>query len=125
DERLLVTNQSPIAGNPDSWAVFDVFAGEKGLPLYRPLLAKSRLRIKVSRRRVPAGTPTTVRVRATRLLAAAKKPVAGVSLRLGASRARTGRSGRARLRVSLRQGRHRLRASKRGFSRAHVVIQAR
>jgi sugar lactone lactonase YvrE len=37
--RLLVTNQtSPLAGsgNPENWAVFDVFAGERGLPLYRP-----------------------------------------------------------------------------------------
>ena len=37
--RLLVTNQtSPLAGsgNPEHWAVFDVFAGERGLPLYRP-----------------------------------------------------------------------------------------
>jgi sugar lactone lactonase YvrE len=34
--RLLVTNQSTFAGNPESWAVLDVFAGERGLPLYRP-----------------------------------------------------------------------------------------
>lgn len=34
--RVLVTNQSFPAGNPSSWAVFDVYAGERGLPLYRP-----------------------------------------------------------------------------------------
>ncbi len=37
--RLLITNQtSPVAGsgNPDHWAVLDLFAGERGLPLYRP-----------------------------------------------------------------------------------------
>jgi sugar lactone lactonase YvrE len=37
--RLLVTNQtSPLAGSgdPKHWAVFDVFAGERGLPLYLP-----------------------------------------------------------------------------------------
>jgi len=37
--RLLLTNQtSPVAGSgePDHWAVFDVYAGERGLPLYRP-----------------------------------------------------------------------------------------
>jgi sugar lactone lactonase YvrE len=33
--RLLVTNQSP-SGNPSSWAVLDVFAGEPGLPLFYP-----------------------------------------------------------------------------------------
>jgi hypothetical protein len=35
-ERLLVTNQSFPAGNPDHWAVFDIFAGEPGEPLHRP-----------------------------------------------------------------------------------------
>jgi hypothetical protein len=38
-QRLLVTNQtSPVggSGNPDHWAVLDVYAGERGLPLYRP-----------------------------------------------------------------------------------------
>jgi sugar lactone lactonase YvrE len=33
--RLLITNQS-LGGNPSSWAVFDVFAGERGLPLFYP-----------------------------------------------------------------------------------------
>lgn len=33
--RVLVTNQS-TAGNPSSWAVFDLYAGERGLPLFRP-----------------------------------------------------------------------------------------
>ena len=32
--RILFTNQS-TGGNPLSWAVFDLFAGERGLPLYR------------------------------------------------------------------------------------------
>jgi sugar lactone lactonase YvrE len=35
-ESALVTNQSFPAGNPDNWAVFDVFTGEPGLPLFRP-----------------------------------------------------------------------------------------
>jgi sugar lactone lactonase YvrE len=37
--RLLVTNQTSPAGgtgDPDGWAVFDVFTGERGLPLFRP-----------------------------------------------------------------------------------------
>jgi sugar lactone lactonase YvrE len=33
--RLLVTNQS-LGGSPSSWAVLDVFAGERGLPLSYP-----------------------------------------------------------------------------------------
>ena len=38
-QRLLVTNQTSPAGgsgDPDHWAIFDVYAGERGLPLYRP-----------------------------------------------------------------------------------------
>ena len=38
-QSVLVTNQSFPAGNPDHWAVFDVFAGEEGLPLFRPQIA--------------------------------------------------------------------------------------
>jgi sugar lactone lactonase YvrE len=37
--RLLVTNQTSAvagSGNPEHWAVLDVFAGEGGLPLYLP-----------------------------------------------------------------------------------------
>src|SRR4051812_27751939 len=40
--RALVTNQSFPAGNPDHWAVFDVYAGEAGLPLVRPRVASRR-----------------------------------------------------------------------------------
>lgn len=40
-QRALVTNQSFFTGTEDNWAVFDVFAGEEGLPLYRPDLAAS------------------------------------------------------------------------------------
>lgn len=34
--RVLVTNHSAIAGNPSSWAVLDLYAGERGLPLFYP-----------------------------------------------------------------------------------------
>jgi sugar lactone lactonase YvrE len=50
-ESVLVTNQSFPAGNPDHWAVFDVFTGEPGLPLFRPRVnprrgaARPRLRL--------------------------------------------------------------------------------
>ena len=40
--RLLVTNHSAIAGNPRSWAVLDLFAGERGLPLLKPLIRPRR-----------------------------------------------------------------------------------
>jgi sugar lactone lactonase YvrE len=40
--RVLVSNHSPIAGNPRSWAIFDIFAGERGLPLFRPRIPAAR-----------------------------------------------------------------------------------
>lgn len=40
-ERLLVTNLSYIAADPDHWVVFDVFAGEPGLPLFWPTVTSS------------------------------------------------------------------------------------
>ena len=36
-ESVLVTNQSYFAGNPESWVVYDIFAGESGQPLYQPM----------------------------------------------------------------------------------------
>ncbi len=40
-EHALVTNHSFFTGTEDHWVVFDVFAGEEGLPLYRPDLSPS------------------------------------------------------------------------------------
>jgi sugar lactone lactonase YvrE len=34
--RVLVSNHSPILGNPSSWAILDLYAGERGLPLFHP-----------------------------------------------------------------------------------------
>jgi hypothetical protein len=123
-ERLLVTNQSPIAGNPDSWAVLDVFAGEPGLPLHHPAISKPRLRLTLSRKHVPAGRRVVIRARVTRTVASAVRPVAGATVRVGRRKARTGRTGRAKLRVTLRRGRHRVRATKRGTRRASVAVRA-
>jgi sugar lactone lactonase YvrE len=38
--RALVTNQSFPLGDPASWAVLDVYAGERGLPLFRPSIGR-------------------------------------------------------------------------------------
>jgi sugar lactone lactonase YvrE len=37
-ERVLVTNHALFSRNPDHYAVLDVFAGETGLPLNRPII---------------------------------------------------------------------------------------
>ncbi|WP_147263855.1 SMP-30/gluconolactonase/LRE family protein [Prauserella sp. PE36] len=38
DDRVLVTNHSLFLGNPNSFVVHDVYAGEKGKPEYRPII---------------------------------------------------------------------------------------
>ena len=58
-ERVLVTNQSFPAGNPDHWAVFDIFTGEPGQPLFRPHVraagrrARPRLALRLTYNRGP------------------------------------------------------------------------
>ena len=38
----LVTNHSAIRGNPSSWAVLDLYAGERALPLLYPRIRPRR-----------------------------------------------------------------------------------
>jgi sugar lactone lactonase YvrE len=42
---VLVSNQSFPRGDPAHWVIFDVFTGETGLPLYKPLIGRARLRL--------------------------------------------------------------------------------
>ena len=37
-QRLFVTNHAVNTRNPNSFAIFDIFAGEAGLPLFRPVI---------------------------------------------------------------------------------------
>ena len=120
-ERLLVSNHSPIRGDPDSWAILDVFAGEEGLPLYYPRISKPRLLVEASfgaaRRRL--------RVRVTRHLASATVPVRRARVRAGGIRARTGRRGRATISLPVPKGVAPpiiVRARKRGFRPARLEL---
>jgi hypothetical protein len=121
-ERLLVSNHSPIRGDPGSWAILDVFAGEAGLPLHYPRIFKPRLIVKASfgaaRRRL--------HVRVTRHLASKTVPVRHARLRAGGVRARTGRRGRATLLLPAPPGVDPpvvVRARKHGFRRARLVLR--
>jgi hypothetical protein len=120
-QRLLVSNHSPIRGDPDSWAILDVFAGEDGLPLYYPRISKPRLLVEASfgeaRRRL--------HVRVTRHLAAATVPVRHARVRAAGTRARTGRRGRATVSLPTPEGVAPpivVRARKRGFRPARLVL---
>jgi sugar lactone lactonase YvrE len=89
-DRLLVSNHSPIRGDPSSWAILDVFAGETGLALHYPRISKPRLRLKA---RIRGGD--RLRVRVTRFYATRRAPVRGARVRAGRQRTRTNRRGRA------------------------------
>ena len=51
----LVSNQSFPRGESSHWAVFDVFTGETGLPLFKPLIGRARLSLTLRGRRGRAG----------------------------------------------------------------------
>lgn len=100
--RLLVTNQGFPEGTPESWAVLDVFAGETGLPLFRPFVLAPRpgrkplprLRLTIEPKRAIVGRRTRFRFR-VRLRG---KPVKGALIRFTGRRVRTGPKGRASMR---------------------------
>jgi sugar lactone lactonase YvrE len=120
-DRLLVSNHSAIRGDPNSWAILDVFAGEPGLPLHHPRIFRPKLRLNARLSR----HGNRVRVRVTRFLAAQKVPVRGARVRVRGARARTNKRGRATL--VLPAGAElplHVRALKRGFSRAVVTLGA-
>jgi sugar lactone lactonase YvrE len=108
-DRLLVTNQSPIAGNRDRWAVLDVFAGEPGRGLFHPVvrprpgLPLLLTRLAVRPRRVPVGRRVRFRFQATLVDDAGRHPLAGARIRFAGRRLRTGRTGRASVRVGFRR----------------------
>jgi hypothetical protein len=133
-ERLLVTNHSAIAGNPGSWAVLDVHAGEAGLPLLYPSTgaprprAAPRIRLRVRPRRARAGAWRRFRFRATVRRGRRHRAVRGAVVRFAGRRKRTNRRGRvafvARFRVPARR---RATARKRGLraGRAHIRVRRR
>jgi hypothetical protein len=120
-QRLLVSNHSPIRGDPDSWAILDVFAGEDGLPLHYPRISKPGLLVEASfgkaRRRL--------RVRVTRHLASATKPVRRARVRAAGIRRRTNRRGRVTFSLPAPEGVAPpvvVRVRKRGFRPARLVL---
>jgi sugar lactone lactonase YvrE len=123
DDRLLVSNHSPIRGDPASWAILDVFAGETGLPLHYPRIFRPQLKIKLLAARSLAPTRLRLRVRVTRNLATDEVPVAGAKVRARGERARTNERGIGRLVVRPRDDRHiAVKARKPDFADAKVKV---
>lgn len=122
--RLLVSNQAIFTQSPARFVVFDVYAGEPGLPLHHPLIrtaSRPRIRLSISPRRVRPGRH---RFRLLTRVGRARLPEALV--RLAGSRARTNSAGRATMRVRLpRAGHHRATASKTGYRRGTATVTVR
>lgn len=102
-DRLLVSNHSPIRGDPASWAILDVFAGEPGLPLHYPQIFRPQLKVELLAARLLTPTRLRLRVRVTRDLAAIEAPVAGAKVRARGKRAKTNDRGIGRLVVRPRR----------------------
>lgn len=102
-ESVLVTNHALFSRNPDSYAVLDVFAGEPGLPLYRPDLSGPRLgpggddsaiRLAVKPRRAIAGRKTCFRFR---VKGAGGGPIPDALVRFAGKRKTSDAQGRSRV----------------------------
>ena len=86
-----------------------------------PRYGPARFRLKVSPRRVRAGRPVRLRLRATE----GRRAVRGVRIRFGRHSARTDRRGRATIRTRVRRaGRYEVRARKAGYRRVVVRVRA-
>jgi hypothetical protein len=98
-QRVLVTNQGFPRATPSHWAVLDLFAGERGLPLFRPFVLKPlprtkplpRLRLAVSPKQATVGRPTRFDFHVT----LRGKPAGGAVVLFTGRRAVTGPKGRA------------------------------
>jgi sugar lactone lactonase YvrE len=123
-KRVLVTNHALFSRNPDHYAVLDVFAGEPGLPLFRPIIdAGNPPQIKASARprRATEGERTCFRFRA-RL--GRGFPLVDAEVRFAGDDKATNERGRARMCARLHGGRGRVaRVRKPGFEPDRVRIR--
>lgn len=98
DDRLLVSNHSPIRGDPSSWAILDVFAGEPGLPLHYPRIYPPDLFLEVRKGGIRHGR-VRLHVRVTRHLAAIEVPVEGAEVKARRAHRRGKSNGNAEVRA--------------------------
>jgi hypothetical protein len=126
-KRMIVTNDAYISGDASHFAVFDVYAGEEGAPVFVPGLKRKghpRYRLRVRPRSVRVGKRRAFRFHATKNGHRLK----GAVVRFAGRRARTGRRGNARIVVRFRhRGRRRATlAVKHGKRRvAHTSVRVR
>jgi streptogramin lyase len=119
--RLIVANDAFFSGDPSHFALFDVYAGEQGRPVFIPRL-HPRYTVTAVPGTVAVGRPVVLRVRALRN----GRALRGAELRFGHLRARTGRDGRARMRARVTHaGGHAVRLIVGGHRAATAPVLAR
>jgi sugar lactone lactonase YvrE len=100
--RMIVTNDAYISGDHSHHVVFDVWAGERGAPVFIPgVRPKPRYRLRVKPHEVIQGTRHRFRFHATRN----GRPLAHALVRFAGRRVRTGARGNAKVRRRLGAGR--------------------
>ncbi len=96
-------------------------SGGRRADCHAPRYGAQRFRLRVSPRRLRAGRPVRLRLRAT----TGGSPLRGVRIRFGRQLVRTDRRGRAVIRTRVRRaGRYKVRARKPGYRRAVVRVRA-
>jgi hypothetical protein len=122
-DRLIVTNDTYFTGTPSHWAIFDVFAGEQGEPIYVPprsattapsaatTPAGNRYLLRISSRTLRAGHRVRMRFGATLSKGGAKASAyRQARVRIAGHTVRTNRRGRAALSLTFpRPGRYTVR----------------
>jgi streptogramin lyase len=125
NDRLIVANDAYFSGDPTHFAIFDVFAGEPGAPIFVPTgvpPGQTKYALRVRPQRVRAGRRVTVRVTALADGAPIPRPL-GARVKLGHTSKRTDRNGRVTLRATLRRGRTPVRlilGDRRTFAKAYI-----
>ena len=131
--RMIVTNDAYFSGDPSHFAIFDVYAGEPGQPVFVPFRKKPRhrkplrARATVRPRSIRVKRRVTLRVHVFRR-GHRHRPIRGASVRTkrGGVHARTNRRGRARLRVRyFHTGRHTIRVRLHGKRIAVARVRVR
>jgi hypothetical protein len=132
--RLLVANIAYSTGDQSRQVIFDVWAGETGVPLFRPAVSptgdRPRIRLRVSPNVVSVGRRVRLRFRATRRAGTGRRAVKDALIRIRGRRLRTGTHGRAEAVFRFpKTGPVRASARKRGFragrATVHVVRASR
>lgn len=125
-KRLLVANIAYTTGDQSRHVIFDVWAGEPGVPLFRPAVSRRapRIRLRVRPTVVTVERRVRLRFRATRREGGSRRPVQDALIHIRGRRLRTGTHGRANAVFRFpRTGLVHASARKRGFRAGRATIQ--